>query len=57
MREKRFLSIKPLIVVDMYTYYLNKVKNGVSTNSYTNIKDYANVLKYSALFLQEIDKI
>lgn len=52
MRNKKFLSIKPLIVVDMYTYYLNKVKNGVSINSYTNIKNYTNVLKYSALFLQ-----
>ena len=41
----------------VYNYYLNKIKNGVFTNSYTNIKDYTNVLKYNTLFLQEVDSI
>ena len=41
----------------VYNYYLNKIKNEGYTNSCTNIKDYTNVLKYNALFLQEVDKI
>ena len=41
----------------VYNYYLNKIKNEGYTNSYANIKDYTNVLKYNALFLQEVDSI
>ena len=41
----------------VHNYYLNKIKNEGYTNSYTNIKDYTNVLKYNALFLQEVDSI
>lgn len=55
--EEQKIFISKTFDCSIYTYYLNKVKNGVFTNSYTNIKDYTNVLKYSALFLQEVDKI
>lgn len=41
----------------VYNYYLDKVKNGKYTNSYANIADYVNNLKYAYPFLQEIDSI
>ena len=41
----------------VYNYYLNIIKNNKYTNAYTNISDYANNLKYTYLFLQEVDSI
>ena len=40
-----------------YNYYLDKMINNGYTTSYNNIKDYINVLKYEAPFLQEVDSI
>ena len=40
-----------------YNYYLDKMINNGYTTSYNNIKDYTNILKYEAPFLQEIDSI
>ena len=40
-----------------YNYYLDKMINNGYTTSYNNIKDYINVLKYEAPFLQEVDNI
>lgn len=41
----------------VYNYYLSKIQTDGYTNSYNNIKDYTNVLKYNSPFLQEIDSI
>jgi len=39
----------------IYNYYLSNIKNNGYKNSYSNISDYVNKLKYKYLFLQEID--
>ena len=39
----------------IYNYYLSNIKNNGYKNSYSNISDYVNNLKYKYLFLQEID--
>ena len=41
----------------VYNYYLDKMKNNGYVSAYTNIKDYTSILKYNAVFLQEIDSI
>ena len=41
----------------VYNYYLDKMKNNGYVPAYTNIKDYTSILKYDAVFLQEIDSI
>lgn len=41
----------------VYNYYLNKIKNNNYINSYTNITDYVNNLKYVYPFLEEVDSI
>ena len=41
----------------VYNYYLNKIKNSKYINSYSNIRDYVNNLKYEYPYLQEIDSI
>ena len=39
----------------IYNYYLSNIKNNGYKNSYSNISDYVNNLKYKYFFLQEID--
>lgn len=39
----------------IYNYYLSNIKNNGYKNSYSNISDYVNNLKYEYSFLQEID--
>lgn len=41
----------------VYNHYLDKMKNNGYVSAYTNIKDYTSILKYDAVFLQEIDSI
>ena len=41
----------------VYNHYLDKMKKNGYLSAYTNIKDYTSVLKYDAVFLQEIDSI
>ena len=41
----------------VYNYYLDKIKNSKYMNSYTNISNYVNNLKYEYPFLQEVDSI
>ena len=40
-----------------YNHYLDKMINNGYTTSYNNIKNYTNILKYEAPFLQEVDSI